>query len=274
MKIYKFLAVIYRIILNLVSISLCILFFPIYFFNKFKERSPRDTSWKFGRELIYNLGIKYWETNLKKTGCDFQNKRVLEVGSGNGQWLIALDNIGAKTIDGIEPNEAILKYSLKKITEFEKISKINVLKASAENIPHEENKFDYLLCLGVFMFTNFEESLNEFKRVLKPEGKLIFSCNGLGYLLMKIRLGVSHFKWKEVSYAINGLINTFSYWLFKQKFGYAVLNYYEAKKLLKNYDFFIEKCLLHNDINDLYGEEIFLIPTNYLIVAKFLPPEE
>ena len=98
--------------------------------------------------------------NLKKTGCDFNNKKVLEVGSGNGQWLIALHNLGSQQVEGIEPNIDILNFSKKKINDFGKTGKINLIRASSEKIPHENNKFDYLLCFGVFMFTNFAVLIN------------------------------------------------------------------------------------------------------------------
>tara|TARA_Y100000589_G_C27197767_1_gene647753 strand:+ start:5694 stop:6518 length:825 start_codon:yes stop_codon:yes gene_type:complete len=267
MNITKFISYGFIRFINCLSISFCFIFLPFYIFNLFRGKKPRNTSWEFGRKQIYDLGIEYWEKKLNKTGCDFNNKKVLEVGSGNGQWLIALHNLGSQLVEGIEPDINILNFSKEKIKDFGKTGKINLIQASSEKIPHENNKFDYLLCLGVFMFTDFDKTLNEFKRVLKPEGKLIISFNGFGYLLMKIRLGLFYFRWREVAYAIIGIINSFSYWLFRKKFGYAVLNYNSAKRLMKKYSFYIDKCFLHNDIDNLYNEEIFLFPTNYLIVS-------
>ena len=267
----KFILKIYTLIINLTSILICSIFLPLYLLNIVKKKSPKDTSWTHERKLIYKLGIKHWENNLEKTGCNFKGKKILEVGSGNGQWLIALDNLGANKVIGVEPYDTILKFSKKKIKKYKKESKIELINASAEKLPFEENNFDCLLCLGVFMFTNFDNALREFERVLKPNGKIIMSFNGIGYLIMKFILGISFFKWKELSYSLHGFINSILYWLFNFKFGYAVLNYSVMKKLLKKNNFKLEKCFIHLDMEDQFMEEKFLFTTNYLIVGEKIP---
>ena len=117
-------------------------------------------------------------------------------------------------------------------------------------------------------FTDFDNALREFERVLKPNGKIIMSFNGIGYLIMKFILGISFFKWKELSYSLHGFINSILYWLYNFKFGYAVLNYSVMKKLLKKNNFKLEKCFIHLDMEDQFMEEKFLFTTNYLIVGE------
>ena len=118
------------------------------------------------------------------------------------------------------------------------------------------------------MCINFDKALLEFERILKKNGFLIVSCNGIGYLIMKLILGISFFKWKETSIALHGIFNSIFYFLFKLKFGYTVLNYSSIKKLLRKYNLKIEKCFIHVDMEGQFKEEYFLFTTNYLVVAK------
>ena len=78
---------------------------------------------------------------------------MLEVGSGNGQWLLAVAEDAARVI-GVEPAEEMREYSLSKIREFPDLAaRIEVLDASAEALPLEDASVDVVLCAGVFMFT-------------------------------------------------------------------------------------------------------------------------
>ena len=64
--------------------------------------------------------------------------------------------------------------------------KIEILNGIAENLPVEDVSVDLVLCSGVFMFTQQELALKEIARVLKPDGKVCFTVNGLGYFIMYI----------------------------------------------------------------------------------------
>lgn len=59
-----------------------------------------------------------------------------------------------------------------------KIKKENVTfeQADAHNLPYDDNSFDLVICqFGIMFFKDLPAAFREIKRVLKPEGKFIFS---------------------------------------------------------------------------------------------------
>jgi ubiquinone/menaquinone biosynthesis C-methylase UbiE len=55
-------------------------------------------------------------------------------------------------------------------------SEVHFISSDIRNLPYDGNQFDVLYCISVLEHTNnFEKVLDEFKRVLKPAGKLILT---------------------------------------------------------------------------------------------------
>ena len=178
-----------------------------------KPRTPEpDTSWETAREQIYNLGIKYWRDKLENLDMITPNGVVLEVGSGNGQWLLAFAEDSSRVI-GIEPADKIREYSLSKINEYKNFSnRIEVLSAKAESIPLSDASVDAVLCAGVFMFTQQEQALSEMARVLKPGGRLCLTANGLGYFFMYVLNGLRYKSINKMKYGLLGITATLLKW--------------------------------------------------------------
>jgi ubiquinone/menaquinone biosynthesis C-methylase UbiE len=102
---------------------------------------------------------------------------ILEIGIGTGVSLCSYPE-SVKEITAIEPNDGMKKYYCKIMNKSD--IKINVRNMSAELMDFEDETFDYV----VSMFTlcsieRVEDALSEIKRVLKPNGKLIFIEHGL-----------------------------------------------------------------------------------------------
>jgi len=241
---------------------------PFAFVWRFKAgKQPRDTSWEFGRELIYSQGNHYWQEILKDFRIEISGNDFLEVGSGNGQWLIALDGLGAKKIAGVEPGDEILKYSLERLKALNLDNRIEVQKGVAESLPYADSCFDCVLCLGVFMFTQQDKALAEFNRVLKPGGQVLLTVNGLGYFLMKAKDGALFGRLNEIRYGVSGVYSTLIKWIFGIKIHASAVNTNEMKSILGKQGFELQRVWLHNDI-DLYSLEHFGFPTNYAFRGK------
>jgi SAM-dependent methyltransferase len=225
-----------------------------------------DTSWETGRERIYLQGIEYWETLLDSLGLKKKGIDVLEVGSGNGQWLIAFASF-SKRVCGIEPNEKIRKYSIEKIKEFDVEDKIQLSSAGAENIPYEDQSFDLLFCAGVFMFTKQKLALKEFNRVLKDNGVLLITANGLGYFIMYILNGMRYFSIKKTYYGLVGLGSTLLKWLTGKQITTCAVSHTEMKQILDQQGFELQEARIWIDM-ELYPLEHFGFVTNYAFIAR------
>lgn len=101
------------------------------------------------------------------------NSEVLEVGCGDGRSIFDLMQ-KTKNIVGIDHDEkAILNAS--KI--FDSEPSIIIIKADAADLPFSDGVFDFVICMTTF--ANFADQkyivLEEMKRVLKNDGKIIIS---------------------------------------------------------------------------------------------------
>ena len=96
-------------------------------------------------------------------------------------------------------------------------------------IPFKNNKFDYLLCIASFHHLNKNDqkrSLEEFKRILKPGGKIYITCWNKWQYKFFLKKKEMFIPWK---------IQNKEYDRY-----YYLFNYFELKSLLKKY-FRVEK---------------------------------
>jgi ubiquinone/menaquinone biosynthesis C-methylase UbiE len=122
--------------------------------------------------------------------------RVLELGSGTGVNFPLYDNVDR--VIAIEPSQPMIDTSLTK--QQSAVVPIEIVKASAENLPFEDCTFDTIVATLVFCTVpNVEKAINELKRVCKPDGKILLfehvkMENGV---LSKIQERLTPF-WKKV----------------------------------------------------------------------------
>ena len=120
-------------------------------------------------------GTDKYENRIK--AIQFQNlERVLDAGFGMGQWSFPLSKFN-EMVYGIEYSGQRVKV-VKKLIEESEISNVEIANGSVEDLPYEDDFF-----YGVIFLTDIRKTLHEFYRVLKPEGKLYFTANGLGWYI-------------------------------------------------------------------------------------------
>jgi 2-polyprenyl-6-hydroxyphenyl methylase / 3-demethylubiquinone-9 3-methyltransferase len=111
--------------------------------------------------------------NLEKHVFNLKNKKILDLGSGRGDFLIDLAK-NNYNITGLEKNIEYIK-----ITEQKAVAnnlKINVIQSEAEKLPFENNSFDFINCSEVTEHVeNPEKLLSESYRVLKRGGQMYIS---------------------------------------------------------------------------------------------------
>jgi ubiquinone/menaquinone biosynthesis C-methylase UbiE len=98
---------------------------------------------------------------------------VLEVGCGNGRSIFDLLSV-TQNITGIDHDPKTIDEAKKNFSSYKTI---NLQVANATALPFNNNTFEYVLCLSTFV--NFADAkyraLEEMKRVLKSDGKIIMS---------------------------------------------------------------------------------------------------
>ena len=207
------------------------------------------------------MGKQIRQVRSEKKGID-----VLEVGSGNGQWLIAFSKF-ANRVEGIEPVKEILEYSLQKFEEYGVQDKVKVTQASSEKLPQKDQSFDLIFCAGVFMFTNQKETLKEFKRVLRDNGKVLIIVNGLGYSIMRLSQGMAYLSLKKTKSGMVVILNTIFQWIFNKQIGTSVVSYNYMNKILNEAGLEIQETRIWLD-QEKYPFEHFGFVTSYAFLIK------
>lgn len=96
--------------------------------------------------------------------------RVLELGSGTGINFPLYKKV--EEVVAIEPNPHMIERSFQK--QKESSVRIEVVQASAEELPFADNTFDTVVATLVFCtIPNVEKAIDEIKRVCQPEAKIL-----------------------------------------------------------------------------------------------------
>jgi len=106
-----------------------------------------------------------------------QGMRVLEVGCGSGAFVTFVARAVGKTgkVYALDIQPAMLRQLKAKLTRPENrdIKNIELIQASAYNLPFENNSLDLVYMITVLQeIPDRQKALAEIKRVLKPEGIL------------------------------------------------------------------------------------------------------
>lgn len=107
---------------------------------------------------------------------DYEGKTVLDLGCGHGRNIPFLLNCGFD-VTGVEVTETLVEALRKSFR------KGQFHKAKAQKLPFQDSWFDYILaCNSIYYLDDEQESikchLSELSRVLKPEGRIVFSMLG------------------------------------------------------------------------------------------------
>ena len=122
---------------------------------------------------ILSFGIdKGWRNKVFKIVKKSNPKSILDIATGTGDLAIKLSKI--TNVIGIDISKGMLEVGEEKIKQKKLTERIILKLADAENLPFKDNSFDTItVAFGVRNFENLEKGINEIKRVLKNNGKLI-----------------------------------------------------------------------------------------------------
>ena len=124
---------------------------------------------------IMSLGIhRVWKDKFIDWMNPSRNSSLIDVASGTGDIakLFSLRNTNLSKVTCIEPNKDMFKKGKSNLLNF---SNINWINDSAENLPVEDNMYDfYSISYGIRNVSDIDKTLKEAFRVLKPGGR--FMC--------------------------------------------------------------------------------------------------
>ena len=153
------------------------------------------------RELARGITRNQLDTlNIDATG-----KRVLDVGCGPGNLLVALSTDTPELLVGVDVDAIFLKAGRSQIGELIESPSAQpaLLRASLPTLPFADASFDLVTCFLVMPHVPDDTTaLTELARVLKPGGTLAISGHGLGFPLRYLK----RFKLKPLQMYLASLI--------------------------------------------------------------------
>ena len=150
---------------------------------------------KFSNEDLYTTGDEYFDIVPENI---YKNKLVLDIGCGTGRWSKYLSK-KARFIEAIDPSDAVLSAA----TYLEECDNIRISQASIDDIPFEDDSFDFVFSLGVLHhIPNTQEAMNKSVKKVKHGGcflvYLYYSLDGRGSLF-RILFYISNIMRKVIS---------------------------------------------------------------------------
>ena len=132
-------------------------------------------NWFFKNELAYKAELNLIRKLIPKG-------KGLEIGVGTGRFAIPF---GIQ--EGVEPSN--------KMAEIAKEEGISVVKGVAENLPYDDNSFDFALLVTTICFVDDPlKTLKEARRVIKSNGYII-----IGFVDRESLIGQEYEKYKDKS---------------------------------------------------------------------------
>lgn len=111
--------------------------------------------------MNYDEVIKYCKNN------------VLEIGFASGEYLKYFLENGIKKVYGIDYSNDMINEASKRNKNFIDKNKVELKLASADNIPYPNDYFESICSINtIYFWDNLHQTINEIKRVLKPNGHL------------------------------------------------------------------------------------------------------
>jgi SAM-dependent methyltransferase len=134
-------------------------------------------------QRIYGEGLDKYIDRLSSIGFS-GHQHVLDAGCGYGQWSLALaglnQSVSACDISQIRVNFlGDLKRELA-------VPNLEFRVSGIDALPYGDASFDAIFCYSVLYLVDHDKALREFKRVLRPGGKLYICTNSLGWYLYNL----------------------------------------------------------------------------------------
>jgi ubiquinone/menaquinone biosynthesis C-methylase UbiE len=137
-----------------------------------------DATWGRAFSAAYDRGFKGAEDaglrEMRRELLAQARGRVLELGAGTGLNL-GLYPEGIESLTLVEPDPHMTKQLRQKLAEAGRSAEISVVEAPGEEQPFPDDSFDTVaVTLVLCTVPDLAATLSEIRRVLRPEGQLLF----------------------------------------------------------------------------------------------------
>lgn len=179
---------------------------------------------------IFSTSRVTYEQRLRQ--INFTNKKIiLDAGCGYGQWTAGLSDLN-NDVCAIDMDSNKLKIAT---TVLAKNTKRPMFQCgSIENLPYKNETFDAIFSYSVLYWTNYEKTLKEFFRILKPSGLVYFVTNGIGWSLYNLFSGHSSADdFNARTHALKTIFSTIKYSITKKRD--VGQSHFMSKKWVKNF---------------------------------------
>ena len=125
---------------------------------------------------IMSFGIdKIWRRRAIKYVSDAgENLNILDVATGTADLALAAMKCNPQHIVGADISAKMLEIGRQKVKKKGLSDKIELIEASSENLPFDDNYFDVsMVSFGVRNFAKLKKGLSEMRRVTKKSGSVV-----------------------------------------------------------------------------------------------------
>ena len=145
-------------------------------------------------------------------GC----KRILDVGCGAGQLLVASQSMTEAQCYGIDVDFSALKIGR------ELTNNVGLAVASGEGIPFQDSCFDMLICRLAIPYIDINGGFAEFRRVLKPNGLLWLALHPFSTVVKHLFSSIRAGNLRNVVFRTYVLVNGLSFCLIGLQFRFPL----------------------------------------------------
>lgn len=156
---------------------------------------------------VYPFSDTYFVNRLRNIG--FTNLEfVIDAACGYGDWLPALSKLNRNVV-GFDLYSEAIKGASRKMKDLS-AGNINLFLQSMYTISFKPSTIDGIFCFDSFFLGNPYRIISEFHRILKTNGKLYLSINGIGWISQTLFYrGIWKRDLSKINMAIRILLDTF-----------------------------------------------------------------
>ncbi|MCM1314075.1 MAG: class I SAM-dependent methyltransferase [Prevotella sp.] len=138
-----------------------------------EQGNPAKPQGSAGEEMLTRMNISHYD--VTGWAMDFMelsgNETVLDIGCGGGETLHRMSRKTTAHLTGMDYSPVSVKMTSEHNAEIISSGRMNVIEASVEKMPFDDNSFDRIITVESFYFwKNPPENLKEVHRVLAGNG--------------------------------------------------------------------------------------------------------